>query len=445
MIRALIILLILGSYSGEINVQKSPLVPINSLLKNKHLKTESKFKLLIQASKISSYPNPEDGLNYSREALEMGNLLNNDALIVKAVLWETPNNYYQQHILKYHNIYHKEPEVTLRQVREALTMAIIINSIQEKNMALHVLSKIYEKIGDLPSLQPYKEHIVFQYLLIKNEKRAETVRKKMEFKMENPERKANGELTFQNKVLYIAVGSLLFLILCATFGYHQYKKQRDAQEYGKIAESEARVADMELKALRAQMNPHFIFNSLNAIRYYIAEKDIETADDYLVTFANLTRSILENSEKKYIPLAEEIRILKLYIEVEMLRMPERFSYSIIVSDNINQEKTLIPPMLIQPLVENSIWHGFAKNEKGLLKLKISKKKEALHIIIDDNGMGRKNSEHQVRTHNSMGLRLTENRLQILNNSNHKSGPCSLKITDKKKGTLIDLKLPLKMI
>ncbi|MDT0650031.1 sensor histidine kinase, partial [Autumnicola edwardsiae] len=401
MIRALIILLILGSHSGDTKVQKLPLDSINSLLKNKYHKPERKFKLTIHDSELAVYQNPEDGLKCFREALKLRHQLKNDVLIVKAVLWEATNNYYQQALLKALHAYLKGPEATLQQVREALAIARKKYVMQVNSLALHALSKFYEKIGDLRALGTYKEHILLQDLLLGNEKTVKITRKELEYQMEYQKRVANDELAFQKKVLYIAFGGLSFLILCATFGYWQYKKRRDAQEFGKIAESDARVADMELKALRAQMNPHFIFNSLNAIRYYIAEKDTETADDYLVTFANLTRSILENSEKKYIPIAEEIRILKLYIEAEMLRMPERFSYSITVDGDIDQEKTLIPPMLIQPLVENSIWHGLANNkkEKGLLQLKIYKKKKALHVIIDDNGRGRKNSECPVKPHN----------------------------------------------
>ena len=149
------------------------------------------------------------------------------------------------------------------------------------------------------------------------------------------------------------------------------------------------------------MNPHFIFNSLNAIRYYMGENDTAAADDYLVMFANLIRSILENSEIKYISIAEEIRIFKLYIEAEMLRMPGSFNYEINISEDIDQKKTLIPPMLIQPLVENSIWHGFAKNkkDKGFLQLKVGQK----------------------------------------------NGNASLEIFDKKKGTRVEISLPLQQI
>ncbi|WP_189605742.1 sensor histidine kinase [Salinimicrobium marinum] len=243
----------------------------------------------------------------------------------------------------------------------------------------------------------------------------------------------------------IAFGGGAVLISCFLFGYWQYNKRRVAQEAGKIADYQARVAETELKALRAQMNPHFIFNSLNAIRYYMGENDIAAADDYLVMFANLTRSILENSEKKYISIAEEIRILKLYIEAEMLRMPESFNYEINVSKDIDQQKTLIPPMLIQPLVENSIWHGFAKNEndKGFLQLEVCQKNGNLYIMIDDNGAGRKNHKVPAGIGNSMGLRLTENRLKILNHYHRENG--SLKILDKKKGTRVEISLPLQQI
>lgn len=271
--------------------------------------------------------------------------------------------------------------------------------------------------------------------------------REMEYILVNQNRMTSDEPALQRSLRGIAFGGGAILSFCAAFGYWQYIKRRGAQEAGKIADYQTRVAETELKALRAQMNPHFIFNSLNAIRYYMGENDTASADDYLVKFANLTRSILENSEKKYISIAEEIRILKLYIEVEMLRMPDSFSYEISVSEDIDQEKTLIPPMLIQPLVENSIWHGFAKNEKekGMLQLQVYQKKNCLYIIIDDNGVRRKNQQVPERNKNSMGLRLTANRIHLLNLSNQKSGTGSLKIVNKEKGTRVQMSLPLQMI
>lgn len=268
----------------------------------------------------------------------------------------------------------------------------------------------------------------------------------MKSRMEHQNRINREEFPLQKKIRAIAFGGGAVLISCFLLGYWQYKKHRVTREAGKIADYQARVAETELKALRAQMNPHFIFNSLNAIRYYMGENDTAAADDYLVMFANLIRSILENSEKKYISIAEEIRILKLYIEAEMLRMPGSFNYEINVSEDIDQKTTLIPPMLIQPLVENSIWHGFAKNkkDKGFLQLKVGQKNGYLYIMIDDNGTGRKNHKVPVNG-NSIGLRLTENCLKILNHYHRENGNASLKIFDKKKGTRVEISLPLQQI
>src|SRR3546814_10477591 len=117
-----------------------------------------------------------------------------------------------------------------------------------------------------------------------------------------------------------------------------------------------------MKALRAQMNPHFIFNSLNAIGNSIDKRDFETAGNYLTRFAKLVRLILENSEYREIPLATDLQVLELYIQLEAMRLKGKITYEIDVDEDIDAENTLVPPLIVQPLIENSIWHGLAPKD-----------------------------------------------------------------------------------
>ncbi len=130
-----------------------------------------------------------------------------------------------------------------------------------------------------------------------------------------------------------------------------------------------------MQALRAQMNPHFIFNSLNSINRYIVKSDQATASLYLTRFAKLIRLILDNSNNKFITLSNELQALSLYMEMESIRFEKKFSYTIECDDNINTESIFVPPLIIQPYVENAIWHGLLHKETaGHLYVRISRKK-----------------------------------------------------------------------
>ncbi len=149
------------------------------------------------------------------------------------------------------------------------------------------------------------------------------------------------------------------------------------------------LAELETKLLRSQMNPHFIFNSLNSIQKYIWENKEEDAAEYLARFAKLIRAILENSRKEFITLQEELDVMKLYIELEHRRSNGKFDYHIQVDTNLETEKLMIPPLLLQPYIENAIWHGVnKKNAHGHIDVNVRKKDEMLEFTVDDDGVGR---------------------------------------------------------
>ncbi|RYE21679.1 MAG: hypothetical protein EOP51_15055 [Sphingobacteriales bacterium] len=177
------------------------------------------------------------------------------------------------------------------------------------------------------------------------------------------------------------------------------------------------VSESEMKALRAQMNPHFIFNSLNAINRYIVVSDPATASSYLAKFAKLIRLILDSSANTSTTLDQEIELLRLYIEMENFRFSQQFTYDFAVSDNLDLESIYLPSMIIQPYIENAIWHGLLhKNDKGHLKIIFEKKENLLEVIVEDNGIGRQKStilkSRNTLRQRSYGMKITQNRIEI---------------------------------
>ena len=178
---------------------------------------------------------------------------------------------------------------------------------------------------------------------------------------------------------------------------------------------------LALKSLRSQMNPHFIFNALNSVNSFIAVNDERTANKYLSDFSKLMRAVLENSEEDFISLEKEIDLIKLYTQLEHFRFQDKFDYTIHVDENLMVSNYEIPPMLLQPYIENAVWHGLRyKTEKGYLHIRIEETAQNnLSIVITDNGIGREESKalktnHQKK-HNSKGLGNIQKRVDILNN------------------------------
>lgn len=213
--------------------------------------------------------------------------------------------------------------------------------------------------------------------------------------------------------------SLLFvsIILLALFAHYYRMNQLKKQEELKTLYNK-KIGQLEIKALRAQMNPHFLFNSLNSIRYYILKDENENASEYITKFARLLRLILRNSRQNQISLNDELNALEIYIDFEQMRFNKKFDHKINIEDNINREHIKIQPLTIQPFVENAIWHGLMpKKENGMLKVDISKKNGKLNIIIEDNGIGREKAA-QIKKNNlfeekSYGLQITEERMSLM--------------------------------
>jgi len=224
---------------------------------------------------------------------------------------------------------------------------------------------------------------------------------------------AKAEIKRSRVLLLLFIVLALFALLAALFILRSLKAARREKL---IAEQQKSM--MELKALRAQMNPHFIFNAINSIQHFILKNDSDEAQKHLNKFAKLIRKVLENSKKETIPLSEEVQMLQLYTELEAVRFSSKFNYKFVVNEELNAASIMLPPLLIQPFVENAIWHGLMhmKEKQGELIVTFDKENNMLKCTIDDNGIGRKRSQEMrdAARHEPMGLSITHERVQILN-------------------------------
>jgi len=180
-----------------------------------------------------------------------------------------------------------------------------------------------------------------------------------------------------------------------------------------------RLIEMEMTALRAQMNPHFIFNAINSIQNYVLKGDRNASSTYLAKFARLIRNVLENSSHRQISLAKELETLQLYIEIERIRFSDGFDFEIDTDSSLEPSLNLVVPLLLQPYVENAIWHGLLhKKSKGTLYVGVRDEGDMLRCVVSDDGVGRAqaliNKQHRSTRNNSMGGEINLRRLQLLN-------------------------------
>lgn len=239
---------------------------------------------------------------------------------------------------------------------------------------------------------------------------------------------------------YIIVAFLIIIVLAGIIGFYRWNQTKIKQQ--------RKEAEMSQTLLRAQMNPHFVFNAMSVIQSYIYENDTVNSSKFLVNFSRLMRLILENSPKEFIPIETEVEILQKYLETQKLRFEDRFEFSIEVSEEIIEEQVVIPPMITQPFIENSIEHGQLHTiEGGFIHVSFAKVDNMLQILIEDNGVGRKESElnKKSKDHKSMAMKITKERIDNLNKKYKTEG--FLLVEDYnivlKTGTKVLISLPFK--
>lgn len=212
----------------------------------------------------------------------------------------------------------------------------------------------------------------------------------------------------------LMIAGVIFLLVKKYIKRIREKDQKDAELMNLIS-------SYQMASIRAQMNPHFIFNCINSIQRYIITNDSKTAYGYLTKFSKLIRMVLNYSEEDFISLNQELEIVGLYVEMEQLRFENVFTYEVNIDENIDGEKLTMPPMMLQPYIENSIWHGIMHLDKsinGKILISISAKENTLVVTVEDNGIGREESKKLAsRQHKSKAISLNEKRIQAINTIN----------------------------
>jgi ligand-binding sensor domain-containing protein len=230
----------------------------------------------------------------------------------------------------------------------------------------------------------------------------------------------------------------------------KYLRQLEISEKERqLAEIKQKATELEMQALRAQMNPHFIFNSLNSINRFILQNNREQASEFLTKFSKLVRMILQNSQASSITLDSELESLGLYLNLEALRFNYHFDYKISVPKDMDISAIQVPPLILQPYVENAIWHGLMhKEEKGQLDINVSEEDDHVYFKVTDNGIGRKRaselSSKSATKHKSMGLKITAHRIAMMQNSNGLESPVKINDLVNPDGTAVGTEVIIKM-
>jgi tetratricopeptide (TPR) repeat protein len=314
----------------------------------------------------------------------------------------------------------KRNKKTLLDSAEYYVTKALVLAHQAENISLltdHNLlfSEIEERLGHYQNaLASHKNYTLFKDSIFNDENKQKiaametdrlTETKDHEIALQASETKRQSLLKRVVLISAITVVSLigLFVVL-----YNRRKKIRFDKE----------VMEVEMKALRAQMNPHFISNSLHSINKYVMDNDKKNASEYLAKFANLMRLILENSREREVPLEQDLHALELYMQLELLRFNNSFTYHIQVDPLIDPENTLIPPMLLQPFAENAILHGLHNKENGIINIQVRKVNEMICCVVEDNGSGSmaepSTLPDESKQHKSLGKKIINERLNIIN-------------------------------
>jgi LytS/YehU family sensor histidine kinase len=320
----------------------------------------------------------------------------------------------------------------LKEYNQALQFANLADSYIKNNMAEHldaykdiyrIQSEAYSAKKDFENA--YKATVLYKNASDSFNTKAKTkIINEIQIKYETEKKdqaiiQLNTEKQLQKIITGLALGASLVGLSLFALAYRSKRLQerlfKQKQELDKIA-LEKQMASLEQSALRAQMNPHFIFNSLTSIQNFVSDKEGQMAQKFISSFARLIRQTLDNSGKQLIPLEDEVKYLDSYLSLEQIRLKNKFTYKIIVQQNIDTEQTYIPGMILQPFVENSIKHGIAnkQNNDGYIHITISKN-GTLNCIIQDNGIGRSYARLLKTigedTYESKGMDITYSRIE----------------------------------
>lgn len=266
---------------------------------------------------------------------------------------------------------------------------------------------------------------------------ADSLRRQQQEKVLTSTKLENSQLR-NNFQMYIILAFVIIIVLAGIVIFYRWNHAQITQQQ--------KETEMSQTLLRAQMNPHFVFNAMSVIQSYIFENDTVNSSKFLVNFSRLMRLILENSPKEFIPISTEVEILEKYLEMQKLRFQDRFQFDIHTDGILFDENALIPPMITQPFIENAIEHGQLHTiEGGFISISFIKENNMLLITITDNGIGRKASRMKQKSsaHKSMAMDITSERIKNLNKKNKSEGRLIVEDYDKKleTGTKVVISLP----
>ena len=231
----------------------------------------------------------------------------------------------------------------------------------------------------------------------------------------------------------LSIGAGIFLLGIFSTGFIILRRKKEA-------ELNEEIVTAELQKLRVQMNPHFIFNTLNSINDFVLKNEKSKASNYLARFSVMMRQILDNSEEDEVNLSDEITFLESYIKLEQQRLNNTFTYSINVNNNIDLEELYVPSALLQPIIENSIWHGLSPKKEGILKITFTEERDRLICTIEDNGVGLNPNKENLFSDKSFGTSSVKNRINLLNK--RKGTNAKIKVIEKEEGICTILELPI---
>jgi tetratricopeptide (TPR) repeat protein len=334
-----------------------------------------------------------------------------------------------------------EPEEAVALLKNAYGIALEKGHTLEAQKSVKRLDSLYniagntdasvslyrDFLGRLPDLVSKDRSLVDNKILEDTEQRISQLEKEKELK--------DALIRRKNIFNYSLIGVLVLLTGLIVFIFRTLKKVQIKNK--KIA----------LQSLRREMNPHFIFNSLNSVNHFIATNNELEANQYLTKFSKLMRGVMENSAEDFIPFQQELDLLQNYLALEKTRFADKFDYEIEVDESLNMQSLKVPGMLVQPFLENAVWHGLRyRTEKGFLKLSFEKENQHLKITIEDNGIGIEESKKQKtlhqKTREGRGMKNTLERISLLNDLYKKEITCSIKDKENNRGVLVTIKINL---
>jgi len=347
-------------------------------------------------------------------------------------------------------------------LRKSIALSDQLNKLDQKSEGYRALSEAYGQMGKVnEALSYYKSYVAtmdaqfqqkekefsgllrFKGELADRQKKIESLEKDRQLNartielLRKEQRLKEESMQKQQVLIYGLLVGMALVFVASYLLYQSARKRRIANQL------------LALKSLRSQMNPHFIFNALNSVNSFISQNDERSANKYLSEFSKLMRAVMENSQHDFVSLSNELHILELYLGLEHFRFREKFSYSFEVDPTLDTDSIHIPPMLIQPYIENAVWHGLRyKEDKGFLLVKVGQEADHLLVRVEDNGIGRKKSQ-AIKTANqketvSTGLRNIENRLRIINEIHRTRLTVTIEdlFPTDNSGTRISIRIPL---